>query len=790
MRIFLCFGLLCLSVSFAFAQDSKVDSLQKIVINYQKDDTTKVILLSQLAEAYLRNYNFASGLLLNEEVLALSEKLAYRKGEGLFLRNKGVFCGLCSRYVEFDYYWQAMQIFEKLRDNQEIAITWSYEANFPDLGKAMDSLVGVLPIFEQKKDKNTQAEILLSMANDMFLQQKYDDAITYGQKALLLFEEVGNTRSMISTQLNNVLAYEKQGQKAKAAQIEVALLNKVDKIKDAKVLSMSLYAIGEFYLRTNRYALATGYLLKCASACKWHDEVLMAYVLFSVGQLYHAQEHFAKATEYYFMVLNISKQKDDPRLDMASYYNYLGFSHNSEKKYAKAMQYHLQAKELAEKKKNRFGVAQSLDGIGQVYLEEGKYKEALASFFESKALFEVFEKKWVSAYMHFYIAKCYQGLGEINTSLTYGLDAYSFASQVNGVEIKIKSTLLIAQDYEQLGKYKQAYEFQSLHLAIKDSILGRDNANRLADIEIQTMTEKSKQAIELLEKDKKIQEEENKNQRLWLFSMTGTLFSVLMFSFVLYANSKNKQKANQKLAEQKEQITLQAKNLSHVNIAKDKLFAIIGHDLRSPINSLTALMSLLEGQNISVNEVVVFSGKLKKGVEHVHFTLNNLLLWANSQMQGLHTNPQMTDLCELVIENFNLLEEMAYAKKINLRNNLSSNSLAWVDTDQINLVFRNLISNAVKFTPSGGSILVSGVQKEKMWEIAITDTGTGISEENLDKLFRKGNHFSTHGTDGEKGIGLGLSLCQEMIDKNNGQIWVESTLGIGTTFRFTLPTKA
>ncbi|GAB4196988.1 MAG: hypothetical protein OHK0057_26720 [Thermoflexibacter sp.] len=182
-----------------------------------------------------------------------------------------------------------------------------------------------------------------------------------------------------------------------------------------------------------------------------------------------------------------------------------------------------------------------------------------------------------------------------------------------------------------------------------------------------------------------------------------------------------------------------------------------------------------------------FSNKLKEGVKYVHFTLNNLLTWANSQMKGLKINVQDIDLQELVQENINLFATVASDKNIEMRNELPHHIHAKADKNQIEMVIRNLLSNALKFTPHYGSIFISATSKSNSWEISIKDTGVGIKAENIAKLFAKDTHFSTLGTSGEKGTGFGLWICKEMIEKNVGKIWVESQEGKGSTFYFTLP---
>jgi signal transduction histidine kinase len=150
--------------------------------------------------------------------------------------------------------------------------------------------------------------------------------------------------------------------------------------------------------------------------------------------------------------------------------------------------------------------------------------------------------------------------------------------------------------------------------------------------------------------------------------------------------------------------------------------------------------------------------------------------------------PQDILIDEIAELNHSLATANAEQKQIILRNLVAKDTLAYADRDMIDTVFRNLVSNALKFTHSGGSIEVSSTQHETEIEIAISDTGTGITKEDLAKLFRIDLKHTHLGTAGEQGTGLGLILCKELVEKNGGRIWVESEAGKGTTFRFTVPT--
>ena len=224
-----------------------------------------------------------------------------------------------------------------------------------------------------------------------------------------------------------------------------------------------------------------------------------------------------------------------------------------------------------------------------------------------------------------------------------------------------------------------------------------------------------------------------------------------------------------------------------INETKDKLFSIIAHDLRGPIGAFQGLLKLFKDGDIGQKEFLGFIPKLGADLDHISFTLNNLLSWGQSQMNGSVTKPSMISLDCLVSDNINLLSEIAAGKFIKIVSHLPENTIAWSDGDQIDIVIRNLISNALKFTPENGMITISAKERNNHWELSIRDTGVGMNKDTQDKIFSENSNITTYGTNNEKGTGLGLSLCKEMVEKNNGTIWAESVLRKGSSFFFTLP---
>lgn len=286
----------------------------------------------------------------------------------------------------------------------------------------------------------------------------------------------------------------------------------------------------------------------------------------------------------------------------------------------------------------------------------------------------------------------------------------------------------------------------------------------------------------------------------------GVVLEVLMFAFALgerlntLRDEKEKAQAEYiKLAKQQKreleekveartkELQVQSKYLEEVNATKDKLFSILGHDLRGPIANLKAMLDLAASNDISGEDFLQQTPALSRGVENVLYILEDLLQWSYAQRKGIKSFPVEIDLHTITNQKQEIFKELAASKKITLVNTVPPKSMAFADENQVKLILRNLISNAIKFTLPGGSIHISSVATPNTLLISVKDTGKGMTEEEMNKLFKATTNFTTTGTGGEKGIGLGLLLCKEMAESNAGKIWAASKKGEGSTFNFTLP---
>ncbi|MES2373212.1 MAG: HAMP domain-containing sensor histidine kinase [Bacteroidota bacterium] len=235
-----------------------------------------------------------------------------------------------------------------------------------------------------------------------------------------------------------------------------------------------------------------------------------------------------------------------------------------------------------------------------------------------------------------------------------------------------------------------------------------------------------------------------------------------------------------------DQVEEKNKELEKLNDTKEKLFSIIAHDLRSPIGQLRNSLDLVNREYMSPEAFKQVSSRLSSEVDHLHSTLDNLLRWSLNQFQGIKTTPEKVSLDELVEQKAMLFRRSFETKNISFEYQ-PSGLFVFADRDHLMLVLRNLVSNSIKYSHQNGSVSFLAYPKDDRVIIEISDTGIGMSEEIKTSLFNTTHLVSVTGTSNEKGTGLGLKLCKEFVEKNNGSIWLETEQEKGSTFYISMP---
>ncbi len=244
----------------------------------------------------------------------------------------------------------------------------------------------------------------------------------------------------------------------------------------------------------------------------------------------------------------------------------------------------------------------------------------------------------------------------------------------------------------------------------------------------------------------------------------------------------------EQLETQKNQLESLNEELKQANISKDKFFSIIAHDLKSPFSALLGYTQIFreDFDELSKDEIKTFTESISEITKNIYQLLLDLLDWARLQTGRMEIVPTNFNLYMIILSSINALKPMAEKKKIEISFAGEKNSVVFADENMIKTVLRNLISNAIKFTHENGKISITVHKENDKIITCVEDNGVGISEEHLDKMFKFDAHHTSLGTADEKGTGLGLILCKEMIEKNGGEIWVESELGKGSKFYFSL----
>ena len=267
----------------------------------------------------------------------------------------------------------------------------------------------------------------------------------------------------------------------------------------------------------------------------------------------------------------------------------------------------------------------------------------------------------------------------------------------------------------------------------------------------------------------------------------------LRYQFTLMMKSREMHQQNNAISKQQREIVekarlleVQTRELSELNQLKTKLFSVIAHDLKTPMYGLRNLFLNMQQTKLSAKEIKEMIPGITNEMNYVTSLMENLLLWARSQMKHATVQPEMLDLHQMISQTVTLLKLQAKNKKIWLEARLEQPVYCYADREMIGMVLRNLLSNAIKFTPAHGTVWVSATENQSNVEIAVQDTGVGMTREMIGQLFGE-HYYTTRGTHSETGTGLGLKLCKDFLEKNGGSISINSNPGIGSTFSVILP---
>ncbi|MCF1752699.1 sensor histidine kinase [Mariniradius sediminis] len=518
--------------------------------------------------------------------------------------------------------------------------------------------------------------------------------------------------------------------------------------------------------------------LKVAKSSGNHKEE--AFALNNIAQIHYYQESYEDAMTYYEEAKDIFLKINN--LDGLGY-TYTGMSvvQTKIKNYQEALALINQAIEIREKLADVRQIFISKMNRGRIYQQMGDLELAerdLSQFME----YSLENDKRGAIYVLGELGNVYFKKKNLRKAEEVAAKAIEINEEIPASEAMITAYGLLYQIANFKGDTDAAKQYLDKLDEARQTFTEEKTKLYLSGI----MVRKQREEIASLNREKELMEANQRFKSYVLYALLLMAFSFFL-AFSVYYRSFKKEKASSKMLKTKqEEIEAQTAELDKLNQEKDKIFSILAHDLKAPMDSLWAMVNLLNEQNLTKEEFEAYLPILSQSIGNNSILLENVLVWSRSQMNGIRAEISSCNLYTLVESNINFFKTSQFYKGQNLQNFIPKNLEVEADRNMLDIVFRNLLTNALKFTDNGDMISISAEDSGRFYTISIADQGTGIPEANLEKLF--GNQFfSTRGTHREKGSGLGLLLSKELIQKNKGDIWVESQIGYGSTFSFTLP---
>lgn len=550
-----------------------------------------------------------------------------------------------------------------------------------------------------------------------------------------------------------------------------------------KERSTSLNYLGELLKLRGLYARsAQNYFASLRIREKLHDTLGMASSLCGLSEVFYLQKSYAEARQYLQRAELLIPYLDGSRTVSQIYLN-LAKVYLVEGKYYPAEKYSRLALLLANDLKAGGLKSAAYNLLGESYLLRKKPKEALNQFRLALPVASIQEQ----AIILNNLARSHLALNQSDSALHFAKKSQMISKIINAAEIHLNATEVMIDAYRSKGEFKMALDFHTVYDSLTKILFNEEKLMVINQLAFEYDSERRKEKIKLLEKEKAWQTEQVRFQkRSTMFSLLAVILLILVTAAIVWALRKYKE-ANKTLISQKEAIQQQSADLQESNAAKDKLFSIISHDVLGPIARLKAVLSLVKNAVINKEEFINLLPQLYKSADHVHSTLENLLHWSSQQIRGYQVNPSTLRLRRIVQELEAMLGEQAKEKSIMLVNEVPQEAQLHADENHLKIILRNLMTNAIKFTKEKGVVTVKSFEQNSQILIQVVDTGKRMSEQQIDEIFKLNKVQSSQGTAGEKGTGLGLILCKELIEANGGTISLSSENGKGTSVTLALP---
>lgn len=599
----------------------------------------------------------------------------------------------------------------------------------------VDSMLGL--ITQNKKNDTSLANQFIQLA--FFYYQVYPDSTIYfSEKGFALSNKLNFEAGKMRGLNRMAVGYASKGELPKAVDYYLQSLQIAEKLKDQKGISSALN---------------------------------------NLGYTYRLQKDYKKSLEVTEKSLAINLETKNTSALAVNYTN-LAWVQEALGDTTQALLNTKLGLKYAEKVNDQYHVAIAMHIAGKVYLRKKQIDSAKYYFENGLANAKAAEVKQQ-------IAHHLLGLGEVEnkkkshfTSLPYLRSSLIIAQEINVPEIINDASLEISKSFAALKQWDSAYYYFNLHSVTKESLFSRDKERVISQLNYNYTLQQKEQQLD--------------QQKSVIWFMGAFALAVLFFAYSFFRGRQNQRSINQLLIKNKADLMDKTEQLDQSIQVKNKIISIIAHDLRSPMATLKNTVDIMDPDIIHTSELEMIKSNISAQLDSIDKVLQNLLKWSTDQMQSgaKKAKPTSFVINEIAEQNINLLKETAKRKNITLVNYIKEPVEVYADETQISVVIRNLLSNAIKFTREGGEVIIETRFVVNKVFVLVKDNGIGMSQEVQSNLFKHHINNSMRGTNDEKGIGLGLHLCKEFIERNQGELFIESLPGKGSTFSFSIPRKS
>jgi two-component system sensor histidine kinase/response regulator len=609
-------------------------------------------------------------------------------------------------------------------------------------------------IYQNLKDDDGLAACYVQYGRMYNLMADYEHALKYLELALTIDKKPGKDYALTDCYKNIGIVYFSHGLLSKA---------------------LDFYYEGLFIAVKNHYDLV--------SAALYND----------IGVILQNMEVYPNALEYFRKAIAIVEKSND-LVALGTLNQNIGEILLAQREYDKAIIYLNKANSIASKQNDKDGLSSVYTDLGLCYAKKNEFKKAISYLDTSLRTGIKYKIVYNQAYSLIGFATVYNEQKDYKKAYSYIKDGQALAVKLGNLSVRASADLEMNRTLAGLGDITGAYKALNDYISLKNDLKDNESIQKLTsyNLELSFAVKQRLQAEQQKAKDL-LYKQTSRAQKLTILIFMIVIIAMVGISVIYYREKRKQQKINAMLEtkntevlQQKADMDEQAGKLNELNNLKDRLIAILAHDLRAPLSTLRGLFDLLQDDSISHEELLgMIPGVLKK-LEYTSDFLDTLLFWINSQMDNFERAVKCFPIEEVIAKETENYHEQALAKGIKLIENIPGDLSAQADPNSVRIVVRNLITNAIKFSGKGDTIEICAEKENQNILITVRDTGTGMSPQQSKKLF-KSKVDSKTGTNNESGTGMGLLFCKDLVEKCNGRIWVNSKQGFGTEFSFTIP---